>query len=499
MKIVETQHHRWILFTSCFAIFVWRLDLYTVSISLPTISRHFGVGTDTASFVVISYSLFLSSSLLIVGRIEDVVGPIRVLGWGFLIFALGGLCSCLSPSISVVILARSVQGVAGAIIISSVYAMVSGLLPMHARGGAFGLVSACAALGIAVGTPLGGAISGWISWRGVFLLAVGLGLVGAALAFKTIPSVGNKHKDLRSSLDVSGAILSFLSLFLVLLALNRMSQFGWNSPVIIGILMASAIPGILFVYREKRSIAPLVSLSLIGNTRSICAFLVGVLTLGALSGNALLMPFYLEMIKGLTPQSSGTAFLIYSLTFAVTAFIVGRVAENVHPRLLVTAALLTGIGACLYFVVTLGNQGNVGYLAFLFLLGLSVGLFLPPNNYALMNRAPEGAKGAFSSLYNIFNNLGWAIGACLSEAVFSRYVHSVPGVNSHRGISREILVMGFEHAYMVIGALLFGALILSVILLSHGAPPKAIMAYDRHVKESEKPTGKGLNEVQSHF
>jgi len=302
MKIVEPEHYWRILFSACFAIFVWRLDTYTVTISLPTISRHFGVGTNTVALVVICYSLLISSSLLVVGKIEDICGIKRVLVWGFLIFALGGVGASLSPSITFLILARSLQGVAGAILISSVYAIVCELLPEGRRGRAFGLVSASAGLGVAVGAPLGGMISGLISWRGVFLLDVCLGLVGAAVVLQTIPSTEKKEKDIRSNFDISGAVLSFLAVFLMLFALNRASQLGWGSPVILGSLLASVIFGVLFVFKEKRSVAPLVDLRLFGDKRPYCAFLVGVLMFSVMSGNAIQMPFYLEMIQGITPQ-----------------------------------------------------------------------------------------------------------------------------------------------------------------------------------------------------
>ena len=143
------------------------------------------------------------------------------------------------------------------------------------------------------------------------------------------------------------------------------------------------------------------------------------------SGNALLMPFYLEMIEGMKPQQTGVVFLIYSIVFALTSLITGKASERISPRLLITLGLLTGMVACLSFSAALNSPGNLFYMTFLFLLGLSVGAFLPPNNQVVLGHAPEGAKGVFSSLYNTFNNLGWALGACMSEAVFSLYLSGI--------------------------------------------------------------------------
>ena len=458
--------YRWrIIFSTCFAAFVWRLDLYAVTISLPSISNYFGIGTDSVVFVVVCYSLFLSSSLLLVGKIEDILGVKRVLVWGFLIFALGALCAGFSPSILVLILARSIQGIAGAILISSVYALVSIKVPMQNRSKAFGLISASAALGISMGTPVGGMITNWFSWRGVFLLDVCLGLAGAVSAYRTIPSSLEKKVNLWSSLDMAGAVSSFFSVFLLLFALNRITHLGWDSPLIYCSILGSGISGVFFVLWEKKCRSPLIDLKIISNWKLMLKFLVGVLMFAALSGNALLMPFYLEMIEGMKPQQTGVVFLIYSIVFALTSLIVGKAAERISPRLMVTGGLLTGMVACLVFSATLGSPGNLFYMICLFLLGLSVGAFLPPNNQIVMGHAPEGAKGIFSSLYNTFNNLGWALGACVSETVFSLYFSDMLIGESDSNACQGLLLAGFKNAYMMVGGLILGALIISMILL----------------------------------
>lgn len=478
------SYHWRTLFTACFAAFVWRLDLYGVTISLPSISHHFGVGTDTVVLVVVCYSLFLSSSLLLVGRIEDILGVKRVLIWGFLIFALGALCAGLSTSIAVLIFARSVQGIAGAGLISSVYALVSQKVPVERRGSAFGLISASAALGISMGTPLGGMITGWFSWRGVFLLDVCLGLLGAAAAFRTIPFSGKKKINFWSSLDMPGAVMSVLSVFLVLFALNRVNGLGWDSPFVLGGFLVSAISGMSFILWEKRSSSPLVDLSIIKSRKLIFTLLVGMLMFASLSGNAVLMPFYLEMIEGMKPQLTGGVFLIYSIVFAFTSLIVGKLADRVAPRLLVTVALLIGVVACLFFSAMLNAPGNLYCVIFLFLLGLSVGAFLPPNNQIVMGHAPEGAKGVFSSLYNTFNNLGWALGACLSEAVFSIYLSGTSVDATQRSASQSFHLAGFRNAYVLVGGLILGSLIISIILLAKRSSDETTIVERGQTKEA---------------
>jgi len=212
--------------------------------------------------------------------------------------------------------------------------------------------------------------------------------------------------------------------------------------------------------------ASLVDLRMFEDKRVYGAFFVGVLTFAAMSGNAILLPFYLEMIQGMTPQIAGSIFLVYSLTRVVTSPFAGRMAESVpRARFQVCAALLMGMGAFIFFGFMLQIPGNRYVIIFLLLWGLSVGLLLPSNNHLIMRHAHENKQGAFSSLYNVFNNLGWAIGACLSESIFSHYVsYGIRGV-AHSGVSPKLVIEGFHYTYIFLGVLLLVAFIPSAILL----------------------------------
>lgn len=350
--------------------------------------------------------------------------------------------------------------------ISSSNAIITRLLPTGKQGGAFGLFTASSGLGITVGAPLGGAISGWLSWHGIFFFDVCIGLFGVVVAWKGLPRDrfhrGNSHLP---RFDVSGAILSFLAIFFMLFALNRVCQRGWNSPAILFSLLISGIPGILFILREKWSTDPLVDPKLLQNRNLLWGLLVGVLVCAVFSGNALLMPFYLEMLKGMTPQLAGATFLLYAISVTLTSPIAGRLADTISPRLLISVSLAVGVCVCLLFSIILGRPGNVPLLVFMPLFGLAIGMFLAPNNSVIMTYAPETSKGTFSSFFNMFNNFGMALGACLFEAIFSHCVSHGQAGPVEGTVPQELLLTGFHRAYDLAAFMFLVGLILSVILL----------------------------------
>ncbi len=159
-----------------FAVFMVRLDGYIVNISLPTIARYFQVGTSEVSWIVLIYLLVMTGCMLILGKLGDRFGLKRIFLMGYLVFSVSSLFCGLAPTIHTLDLARAVQGVGGAMMIVSAFAIVSRLLPEHLTGWAFGVCSFANSLGIMVGSPLGGFITGFFSWKWIFLINVPIGL-----------------------------------------------------------------------------------------------------------------------------------------------------------------------------------------------------------------------------------------------------------------------------------------------------------------------------------
>ena len=212
------------------AVFMARLDIYIVGISLPTIARHFHAGTSAVSWVAMGYLLFNCGSMLLVGRIADSVSARTLFLVGYAIFIAGSLLCGLSTSLGMLIACRCVQGLGGAVLVILTYTVIARFLPAAGLGGAMGLLATAGALGIAVGSPLGGFLTEQLSWQWVFFVNVPIGLVAMVLAWRSVPAQAQAGSERRlGGLDYAGAALSFLAVAAFVTALFVGEEAGWGS------------------------------------------------------------------------------------------------------------------------------------------------------------------------------------------------------------------------------------------------------------------------------
>jgi MFS family permease len=208
------KRFHWIVFSVAFAVFMVRLDGYIVVISLPTLARYFQVGTSEVSWVIIPYLLIMTGSTLIFGKLVDRIGLKKIFVWGYGLFTLGSLLCGLSPTIYLLDTARGVQGAGGAMMITSGMASIPHYLPVNIAGWAFGICSLANSLGIMVGAPLGGLITGYLTWHWIFLINVPVGIAAIVIVKRHLPADQN-HPSLTAGrpFDVSGSILSFIRFY----------------------------------------------------------------------------------------------------------------------------------------------------------------------------------------------------------------------------------------------------------------------------------------------
>ena len=226
----EKRRIRWIVFSVAFAVFMVRLDSYIVVISLPTLARYFQVGTSEASWVILSYLMVVTGSTLIFGKLADRIGLKKIFLWGYGLFTLGSLLCGLSPTIYLLDAASCLQGVGGAMMITSGMASIPHYLPKNIAGWAFGICSLANSLGIMVGAPLGGVITCFLSWHWIFLINVPVGILAIVIVKRSLPADQNRPPLAeRRPFDVSGSILSFVGFTALVFALSRCEDEGWQS------------------------------------------------------------------------------------------------------------------------------------------------------------------------------------------------------------------------------------------------------------------------------
>lgn len=456
---VSRRRYIWRVVAVVAAGFMIRVDIYIVNISIPSMSRFFGVTTGEIAYVSLAYLLFVTSTMLLLGRIGDRFGLKRMLVFGYLLFAASSFLCGVSTSLSMLIVSRCLQGLGGALLFTSAFGIIPKIVPREMEGWAYGLWSTACGLGITVGAPLGGIISGFFTWRWIFLVTVPVGIAAAVLVFRVVPSdreTSAPAKVRGKGFDIGGALLSLFGLCALIFALNRGPALGWASPYVLLALAASVVLLGGFVLRERKHPDPLLPFGLFRNRDFLCAVLAALAGFMLVSGNCFLLPFYLELAQGLRPQLCGLMILLYSVLFVFVSPRAGRASDRIDPRVLGAfgmALLAIGFGA---FSLSLGFSSLLPAILFLLVLGPAFGLFFSPTNHLAMRATPDKERGVSSGIYQTSANLGMVLGVCLFETAFSQRAGRIGGyaIETLRGTAAsDSLLGGFRNSYLL-GAVL---------------------------------------------
>ena len=460
-----TGRYRQILFSIAFASFMVNVDTYIVNISLPTIAAAFHADTADVSWVSMAYQLTVTGFLLIFGRLGDRISIKKIFLFGYAMFTISSLLCGLSNSLWALVLSRALQGVGASVLYALTPAMVPRFLPENMRGPAFGGLATAAALGIMVGNPLGGIISGYLSWQWIFYINIPVGIVAMLVCWKVIPNDSATAQAERRRIDLPAALLSFLFLLGLMYSLNRVNEYGWRSPLIQGSLALTLALLAAFVIRERKSDAPLLDYTLFRSRSFSSGNVANFMAYAFLAGNNFIIPFYLVIVKGLTPEKAGLALLVYSLVFVWVGPLAGQLSKRIHPRNLCTAALVLGAVLSLSFSQILKMPGMTPVLCYFALLAVTFATFLPSNNNVIMGMAPANRQGLVSASFRMVGRIGMTFGVCLFETIFSLMIphQGKTSVLLLRTVPGDTIMNAFERIYLVGFVLFVIAVIFSLL------------------------------------
>ena len=398
-------------------VFMATLDSSIVNISLPTIARYFGVPLSGAvEWVIIAYLVVTASVLLTVGRLADMIGRKPIWVTGLIIFITGSAICGAAPSLAILIAARGLQGLGGALIMAISPAMLTSAFPAHERGRALGINAVFVALGVSTGPTLGGIITSNLSWRWIFYVNVPIGIVGivASLLILTEPVHRGEGK-----FDPLGALLLAIGLATLTLGLSFGQEWGWSSPLLISLLVVSAIAFVALYLVEKRVANPVINLSLLHNRVFLSANLSLILSFLALFSVSFMLPFYLEELHGFSTEQAGLLLTPLPLTIAIFAPVSGALADRFGTRWLAAGGLtLACIG--LVLISQLNAQSSTWDIIWrLVVTGMGQAMFQSPNNSALLGSAPKGQQGSASGFLATGRVVGQSVSVALAGAIFA--------------------------------------------------------------------------------
>lgn len=415
-QLFKFNKNQWmILFTTSLGTLIASLNTSIINIALPQITTYYQAPLSTAEWVVMIYLLLMSSLVLIFGRLGDMYGYKRMYVLGFAIFTVSSLFMAWSPNILTLIGFRGIQAIGAAMVIAIVQAIIAANFPPGVRGSAIGLNSMVVSLGLATGPSLGGFLISFINWQSIFYINIPIGIIGTVWAWKVLPP----QKGTPQKFDLVGAGTFFVSQMALLLALSHGQEWGWSSPVIIGLLAGSVITFVFFTYWENHIELPMIYLKLFKNRLFAASNTAAFINYMTQYSVTFLMPFYLIDVIHLPVNRAGLVMTVFPVVMMLTSPFSGVWVDRIGSRAL-TSLGMGFIAIAILILSRLSSTLNIPLIvAALALVGLGTGLFLTPNNTAIMSSVPKDQVGIGSGMIATMRSLGQVMGIAVSGAVFT--------------------------------------------------------------------------------
>ena len=411
----------WVLVAVGTGTFMSALDGSVVNAILPVLRDELRTDVATVEWVVTVYLLVVSGLLLGFGRLGDVRGHKGVYLWGLSGFVASSALCGLAPSAEWLIAFRAIQAISASMLFANSPAILTKTFPPRQRGQALGLQATMTYLGLTVGPSLGGLLAQHWSWRAVFYINVPVGAAALFLSARHI--VADAPERIEQGFDWAGAATFFAGLLALLLGLNQGHAWGWTSPATLGLIGASIALLAVFLRIERRVERPMLDLSLFARAAFAGATASAVINYVCVYGILFLVPFYLIEGRGLGPARAGLLLTSQPLVMMFVAPLAGTMSDRIGTRIPAVAGMtLLAIG--LFLLSHLGPATPLAHVAAaLAVCGLGTGIFIAPNNSALMGAAPPNRQGIAAGVLATARNAGMVLGVGLAGAILTTVLH----------------------------------------------------------------------------
>jgi len=457
------------------------LDVTIVNIALPSAQRDLGFSDEDRQWVITAYALAFGSLLLLGGRIADLFGRKWTFIAGLLGFAGASALGGAAQSFELLVAARALQGVFGAMLAPAALSLLATTFTDPAeRGKAFGVFGAIAGAGGAFGLLLGGALTEVLDWRWCLYVSIAFAAPAAIAAVRLLHHVSVPE---RPRLDIPGTLAASSGLFALVFGLSSAEREGWGDPVTAGFLIAGVALLIAFIALQRRVANPLLPLRVVADRNRGGSFLA-VATAGAgIFGVFLFLTFYLQNTKGLTALETGLAFLPMNVSVIAAATIVStRLLARTGPKPLVPAGMASAaIGMLLLTRIGVDTAYASHVLPSLILIGFGFGTIIASSLATATYGVPAQDSGAASAMVNTSQQVGGSIGtALLSTLAVSATTDFLADNGPAPDVLRQAAVEGYVTAFwwaaaiFALGALVSGSLLRSDARpeMTHGPAPQ---------------------------
>ena len=459
---------RWLaLLVLCLGDLMIVLDVTIVGVALPSIREDLGFSEESLAWVVNAYLITFGGFLLLGGRFGDLFGHRRLFLLGIGLFTLASAACGFATSQEMLVGARAVQGIGGAVVSAVALSLMMTLFTEPAeRAKAMGVFGFVASGGGSIGVLLGGVLTDVLDWHWIFLVNVPVGIVVVVFSFVLIPAA--RVKTAAQNLDVAGAVTVTAALMLAVYAIVNGNEVGWVTGRTLGLLAGAGALMVAFLVIESRVESPLVPLRLFRLRNIAVSNVVGVLWAGSMFAWFFLSALYLQLVLGYTPLEVGLAFLPGNIIMGILSIgLSAKLVLRFGIRLpLATGLGLAALGLLLFARAPVDGNFVVDVLPAMILLGLGAGMAFNPVLLAAMSDVEPTEAGLASGVVNTSFMMGGALGLAVLASLAAARTDTLLASGESQA---EALTGGYHVAFFVGALFAIAAATLGGLLLRQGA------------------------------
>ena len=458
---LSSARGRWVVAATVLGSGMAALDATVAGIALPAVGRDFHASVDSLQWVVDAYTLTLAGLLLLGGTLGDSYGRRKMFSVGIVWFAVASLLCGLAPGVGVLIAARALQGVGGALLTPGSLAILQASFAEQDRSAAIGAWSGLGGVATAIGPFLGGWLISAVSWRLVFFINLPIAVLVLAINARHVPETRAPGPAPR--LDVRGAACISGALAGITYGLIAASSYGWSSVQVLVPLGAGAVLLGLFIGVESKEPQPMLPLGIFRSPQFTAANAVTFVVYAALGGLLFLVPVVLQVAHGYSPLEAGVSLLPVTFIMLLLSSRSGALAARIGPRLQMSVGPLV-IAASFLLFTRIGGSGDylTAVLPAVLVFGLGIAIMVAPLTATALAAAPADHAGIASAVNNDVARAGSLIAVAVLPAL--------AGITGDSYLHPAVLAADFKTAAMIAAAFCAGGGVLAALTIRNPAP-----------------------------
>jgi len=418
--MVDEREKKTILLVASLSSFLVPFTGSSITVALPAMASQFNADAVTLGWITSAYIISAAVFIVPFGRYADIIGRKKIFLAGLLVFTVASLLCAFSPTAELMICARFLQGIGGAMLFSTSVAIVTQVYGPGERGAALGITIATVYAGLSIGPFLGGVLTDHVGWPAIFLVNVPIGILTVALTLQ-----GIRHEWAGAAgerFDAVGAVVYGTMLFTLIygmLLLPDPASLAW-------IAAASGLAGGFYVW-EKRSQSPLIDFSVFAKNRTfVFSNIAAMINYGATFGVGVLLSLYLQYIQGFSAASAGLILVAQPVVQMVFSPLAGQISDRIEPRIVATTGMtFTALGLFTFIFLTPETPVYI-IVASLMVLGLGYGLFSSPNTNAIMSSVETKHLAIASGMNATMRSLGQLLSMAVAMFCFAIFIGPLP-------------------------------------------------------------------------